>query len=141
MKKVYSTLYSKLNVKPVNNYPNLLLQALRYISPNKSFHPTCVLLSPGIYNSAYYEHTFLAKHMGIEIVEGNDLISDDGFIYMKTTKGLVQVDVIYRRIDDQYIDPNYFRKDSLLGVPGLVESYRKGNVSIANAIGLSLIHI
>tara|TARA_B100000530_G_scaffold70914_1_gene41788 strand:+ start:194 stop:1621 length:1428 start_codon:yes stop_codon:yes gene_type:complete len=138
MKKVYSTLYSKLNVKPVNNYPNLLLQALRYISPNKSFHPTCVLLSPGIYNSAYYEHTFLAKHMGIEIVEGNDLISDDGFIYMKTTKGLVQVDVIYRRIDDQYIDPNYFRKDSLLGVPGLVESYRKGNVSIANAIGCGI---
>ena len=87
MKKVYSTLYSKLNVKPVNTDPNLLLQALRYISPNKSFHPTCVLLSPGIYNSAYYEHTFLAKHMGIEIVEGNDLISDDGFIYMKTTRG------------------------------------------------------
>ena len=138
MKKVYSTLYSKLNVKPVNNYPNLLLQALRYISPNKSFHPTCVLLSPGIYNSAYYEHTFLAKHMGIEIVEGNDLISDDGFIYMKTTRGLVQVDVIYRRIDDQYIDPNYFRKDSLLGVPGLVESYRKGNVSIANGIGCGI---
>ena len=97
--------------------------------------PTIVLLTPGIYNSAYFEHTMLARHMGVELVEGNDLLVRDNVVFMKTTKGLQRVDVIYRRIDDEYLDPLYFRADSSLGVPGLVNAYRAGNVALANAIG------
>jgi uncharacterized circularly permuted ATP-grasp superfamily protein len=94
-----------------------------------------VLLTPGVHNSAYFEHSFLARQMGIEIVEGRDLVAQDGFVYMRTTRGLQQVDVIYRRIDDDFIDPQVFRKDSMLGVPGLVDAVRRGNVALANAIG------
>jgi len=108
---------------------------LRHIAPNDKPDPTCVVLSPGIYNSAYFEHSFLAREMGIEIVVGADLVVKNQRVYMKTTHGLKQVDVIYRRIDDDFLDPQVFRKDSVLGVPGLVDAYRAGNVSLANTIG------
>ena len=115
-----------------------LLNLLRYIAPAAKSNPTVVLLTPGIYNSAYFEHSFLARSMGIEIVEGRDLIVRGGKIFMRTTKGLQPVDVIYRRINDDFLDPRVFRKDSGLGVPGLVDAYRKGNVSIANSIGTGI---
>jgi uncharacterized circularly permuted ATP-grasp superfamily protein len=118
----------------VDTYCFELLNVLRYIAPNNP-EPNVVLLSPGIYNSAYFEHSFLARTMGIEIVVGDDLIAKNGVVYMKTTNGLKKVDVIYRRIDDDFLDPLVFRKDSLLGVPGIVEAYRRGNVSLANSIG------
>src|SRR5204862_1869911 len=110
----------------------------RYIAPAAKSNPTVVLLTPGIYNSAYFEHSFLARSMGIEIVEGRDLIARDEKIFMRTTKGLQSVDVIYRRINDDFLDPKVFRKDSGLGVPGLVDAYRKGNVSLANSIGTGI---
>ena len=108
---------------------------LRYITPTPKDNPTCVVLTPGVYNSAYFEHCFLARQMGIEIVEGADLIVRDYKVYMKTTNGLKQVDVIYRRIDDDFLDPSVFRPDSLLGVPGLVNAASAGNVALANSIG------
>lgn len=135
MKRVFPKLFSKYAVRPVDRYAQELLAALRYAAPNDNPDPTVVLLTPGIYNSAYFEHSFLARSMGIEIVTGNDLIVKDSRVFMKTTKGPKQVDVIYRRIDDDFLDPTVFRKDSMLGVPGLVEAYRKGNVNLANAIG------
>lgn len=135
MKRAFPNLYSDAHVKPVDHYPDELLTALRHCAPRNKVDPTCVLLTPGVYNSAYFEHAFLAREMGIEIVEGQDLIVSNGFVYMRTTKGLEQVDVIYRRIDDEFLDPTVFRKDSLLGVPGLVDAYRRGNVTLANAIG------
>lgn len=123
------------NVKPVNHYPDLLLKNLISYAPNQSYDPVVVLLSPGLYNSAYFEHTTLARLMGIELVEGKDLVVDNHFVYMKTTKGLKKVDVIYRRVDDEFIDPLVFRYDSVLGVPGIYMAYRKGNVAIVNAMG------
>lgn len=135
MKRVFPKLFNRYNVRPVDRYPQELLKALRYVAPRENPDPTVVVLSPGIYNSAYFEHSFLARSMGIEIVTGNDLVVKDSFVYMKTTRGLKRVDVIYRRIDDDFIDPLVFRKDSVLGVPGIVDAYRKGNVNLANAIG------
>ncbi|MCZ6673627.1 MAG: circularly permuted type 2 ATP-grasp protein [Verrucomicrobia bacterium] len=135
MKRAFPNLYSDSQVQPVDIYPDELLAALRHTAPQGKVNPTCVLLTPGVYNSAYFEHAFLAREMGIEIVEGQDLIASNGFIYMRTTKGLERVDVIYRRIDDEFLDPTVFRKDSLLGVPGLIDAYRRGNVTLANAIG------
>src|SRR5687767_9738359 len=123
------------NVLPVKEYPNLLLKNLMAVANRQTSEPTVVLLTPGIYNSAYFEHTTLARLMGIELVEGRDLVVDNNRVFMKTTKGLKRVDVIYRRIDDEYIDPLVFRPDSMLGVPGLYWAYRKGNVSIVNAMG------
>src|SRR6187431_138654 len=123
------------NVLPVKEYPNLLLKNLMALANRQTSNPTVVLLSPGIYNSAYFEHTTLARLMGIELVEGNDLVVDDHRVYMKTTTGLKQVDVIYRRVDDEFIDPLVFRADSMLGVPGIYGAYRKGNVAIVNAMG------
>jgi uncharacterized circularly permuted ATP-grasp superfamily protein len=111
---------------------------LRYISPHAKREPTVVLLTPGVHNSAYFEHTFLARSMGIEIVEGRDLVAQGGKVFMRTTKGHQQVDVIYRRINDDFLDPQVFRKDSGLGVPGIVEAYRDGNVSLANSIGTGI---
>jgi len=119
----------------VEDYTQELLNVLRYIAPLDAGEPTVVLLTPGIYNSAYYEHSFLARSMGIEIVEGRDLVAQDSTVFMRTTKGLKRVDVIYRRINDDFLDPRVFRKDSGLGVPGLVEAYRRGNISLANSIG------
>ena len=135
MKRAYPDLYRKLNIAPVDDYSQILQESLKYISPSRKDKPTIVLLSPGIHNSAYFEHTFLARQMGVEIVEAKDLIVSGGYVYMRTTKGLVVVDVIYRRIDDDYLDPNYFKEESLLGVPGITDAYLKGNVALANAIG------
>ena len=135
MKRAFPLVYAESKVQAVNHYPEILLKSLQYLSPRKERDPVCVLLTPGVYNSAYFEHTFLARKMGIEIVEGRDLIVENEKVYMRTTRGLVQVDVIYRRIDDQFIDPSVFKKDSILGIPNIMSSYVKGNVALANAIG------
>ncbi len=135
MKRVFPTLLGQYRVRPVEDYSQELLNVLRYIAPNGRADPTVALLTPGTYNSAYFEHSFLARSMGTEIVEGRDLETRGGKVFMRTTKGLKRVDVIYRRIDDDFLDPRVFRKDSGLGVAGLVDAYRKGNVSLANAIG------
>jgi uncharacterized circularly permuted ATP-grasp superfamily protein len=135
MKRVFPKLLGKYPVRPVDEYPQHLLSMLHHIAPGGHPDPTIVLLTPGIFNSAYFEHSFLARSMGIEIVEGRDLVVVNDRVHMKTTKGLKQVHVIYRRIDDDFLDPKVFRPDSLLGVPGIVEAYRKGHVSLANSIG------
>lgn len=138
MKRVFPTLLAQYRVRPVEDYSQELLNVLRYVAPHGKAEPTVVLLTPGTYNSAYFEHSFLARSMGIEIVEGRDLVTQDSKVYMRTTKGLKPVDVIYRRINDDFLDPVVFRKDSGLGVPGLVDAYREGNVSLANAIGTGI---
>ena len=139
MKRAFPHLFGSAGVRPVDHYTQDLLTVLQYIAPpNGRSTPTVVLLTPGIYNSAYFEHSFLARQMGIQIVEGQDLVVQDKKVYMRTTKGLQQVDTIYRRLDDDFLDPKVFRKDSVLGVPGLVEAYRAGNVSLANAIGTGI---
>src|SRR5580700_3056926 len=135
MKRVFPNLFSRYSVQPVDRYCEELLNLLRFVAPGGNPAPTVVLLTPGIYNSAYFEHSFLARSMGIEIVVGADLVVQGDFLMMKTTNGLKKVDVVYRRIDDDFLDPKVFRKDSLLGVPGIVEVYRRGNVSLANSIG------
>ena len=138
MKRAFPNLFSSVGVRPVDHYTQDLLTVLQYIAPPGDKPPTVVLLTPGIYNSAYFEHSFLARQMGIQIVEGQDLVVQDKTVYMRTTKGLEKVDTIYRRLDDDFLDPKVFRKDSILGVPGLVEAYRAGNVSLANAIGTGI---
>lgn len=134
-KRIFPELLEQNNVRGVTDYVNILHQNLVSLSPRSIHKPNIVLLTPGIYNSAYFEHTFLARHMGIELVEGRDLVVDDHKVFMKTTTGLKQVDVIYRRVDDEFLDPLVFRSDSMLGVPGLMSAYRKGNVAIVNAVG------
>ncbi|MEY2480384.1 MAG: hypothetical protein QOI04_1311 [Verrucomicrobiota bacterium] len=138
MKRVFPNLLGRYRVRPVEDYSQELLNVLRFIAPRGQTEPTVVLLTPGVYNSAYFEHSFLARSMGIEIVEGRDLVAQDQKVFMRTTKGLKQVDVIYRRINDDFLDPLVFRKDSGLGVRGLVEAYRQGNISIANSIGTGI---
>ena len=133
--RIFPDLLPRNNVRRVKEYPDLLLKNLMMLANSKTNFPTVVLLSPGIYNSAYFEHTSLARLMGIELVEGSDLVVDNHFVYMKTTKGLKQVDVIYRRVDDEFLDPLVFRSDSILGVSGIYSAYRKGNVAIVNAMG------
>ena len=135
MKRTFPDLYRRLNVERVADYPLELLKTLHAVSPRQQDNPVCVLLTPGQYNSAYFEHTFLAQQMGIEIVEGRDLLVENDRVYMHTTRGLVQVDVIYRRIDDDFLDPRFFRRDSILGVPDLMKAYRAGNVTLVNAVG------
>ena len=135
LKRAFPAIFESAGVRPVQSYPNDLLDMLHYISPRRDIDPVCVLLTPGVFNSAYFEHSYLARQMGIPIVEGRDLVVRNSFVYMRTTQGLVRVDVIYRRIDDDFIDPQVFRKDSVLGVPGLMEAYRAGNVGLANAVG------
>ncbi|QEH42890.1 circularly permuted type 2 ATP-grasp protein [Chitinophaga sp. XS-30] len=134
-KRIFPDLLVTNHVRRVSNYPLLLHEILLQMASTQISNPTVVLLTPGIYNSAYYEHAFLARQMGISLVEGRDLVVDNHKVYMKTTNGLKQVHVIYRRIDDDYIDPLTFRPDSALGVSGLMSAYRKGNVSIVNALG------
>ena len=134
-KRIFPDLVAANRVRMVNNYPLLLHQILLSLSPIAVSSPRVVLLTPGIYNSAYYEHTFLARQMGVMLVEGRDLVVDNQKVYMKTTNGLKQVHVIYRRLDDEFLDPLIFKPDSLLGVPGLLSAYRKGNVTIVNAVG------
>jgi uncharacterized circularly permuted ATP-grasp superfamily protein len=135
LKRGFPDLFQSYAVRPVDDYPGLLLEALRYSAPRANPQPTVVVLTPGIYNSAYFEHSLLAHRMGAELVEGRDLIVIDNVVYVKTTRGLQRVDVIYRRVDDDFIDPLYFRADSALGVVGLMNAYRAGNVSLANGIG------
>jgi uncharacterized circularly permuted ATP-grasp superfamily protein len=136
MKKVFPGLFGSYNVRPIDHYGRALLATLRALSPRPD--PTIVLLTPGVFNSAYYEHTFLARQMGIELVEGRDLLLHDNVVYMRTTAGLRRVDVIYRRIDDDFLDPLAFKPDSILGVAGLFNAYRAGNVALANAIGTGI---
>jgi uncharacterized circularly permuted ATP-grasp superfamily protein len=135
MMRLFPELFARHSVAPVEHYPDLLLENLRSVAPAGLGDPTVVLLTPGANNSAYFEHAFLAQQMGIELVEGQDLFVEDECVYMRTTQGPQRVDVIYRRIDDDFLDPLVFRPDSLLGVPGLLAAYRAGRVTIANAIG------
>lgn len=135
MMRLFPELFRNYPVAPVEHYPQDLLNNLRAVAPAGAQDPTVVLLTPGAYNSAYFEHAFLAQQMGIELVEGQDLFVRDNFVYMRTTEGPKRVDVIYRRIDDDFLDPLAFRADSMLGVAGLVSVYRSGNVTLANAIG------
>jgi uncharacterized circularly permuted ATP-grasp superfamily protein len=138
MMRLFPEAFSTLPIAPIEHYPDLLLETLRASAPAGMSEPTVVLLTPGQYNSAYFEHAFLAQQMGIELVQGKDLFVDDGYVYMRTTQGPQRVDVIYRRIDDDYLDPLVFRSDSTLGVPGLIAAYRAGRVSIANAVGTGI---
>jgi len=138
MKRSFPGMFEDIGVRPVEDYPRELLRMLNHIAPAGVADPPVVLLTPGAYNSAYFEHTYLARQMGIEIVEGRDLVVRDARVFMRTTKGLQPVHVIYRRIDDDFIDPTVFRRDSMLGVPGLVRAYRAGNVSLANSIGTGI---
>ncbi|MGA0899082.1 MAG: circularly permuted type 2 ATP-grasp protein [Luteolibacter sp.] len=135
LKRAFPRLFEDMAVRSVSSYPQELVKMLHHIAPHREQEPTCVLLTPGCYNSAYFEHCYLAREMGIDIVEGRDLVVHDNFVFMRTTRGLRRVDVIYRRIDDDFIDPVVFRKDSALGVPGLMNAYRAGNVALANAVG------
>jgi uncharacterized circularly permuted ATP-grasp superfamily protein len=134
-KRIFPGMLADSRVRMINNYPLLLLEILSSLAPQQLANPTVVLLTPGVYNSAYFEHTFLARQMGVPLVEGRDLVIDNHKVYMKTTAGLQQVHVIYRRIDDDFLDPLVFRPDTALGVAGLMSAYRKGNVAIANAVG------
>lgn len=138
MKRTFPAMFESVGVRPVDQYPQELLKMLQYIAPAGVADPTVVVLTPGAYNSAYFEHTYLAREMGVEIVEGRDLVVRDARVFMRTTKGLQPVHVIYRRVDDDFIDPTVFRRDSMLGVPGLVHAYRSGNVSLANSIGTGI---
>lgn len=133
MKRTFPELFEAYRVRPVDEYPSRLLETLRSLSDFPD--PTIVILTPGIYNAAYYEHSLLAQKMGIELVEAGDLAVIDGSVHMRTTKGSQRVDVIYRRINDEYLDPLVFRPDSLLGIPGVMEAYRNGRVALANAPG------
>jgi uncharacterized circularly permuted ATP-grasp superfamily protein len=136
MMRLVPELFSRLRIAPVDDYPDALLKTLRSVAPRKaSSEPTVVLLTPGPFNSAYYEHSFLADKMGVELVEGRDLLVRDNVVYMRTTKGPQRVDVIYRRIDDEFIDPIAFNPTSILGVPGLMAAYKAGNVTLSNAVG------
>ena len=135
MMRLFPELFAQYRVAPVAHYPDMLLENLRGVAPQGVADPTVVVMTPGMYNSAYFEHAFLAQQMGVELVEGQDLFVNDGYVYMRTTRGPQRVDVIYRRIDDDFLDPLAFRPDSSLGVPGLLNVYRAGRVTLANAIG------
>ncbi len=135
MMRLFPELFAQNRVAPVAHYPDLLLETLRSVSPAHTVNPTVVVLTPGMYNSAYFEHAFLAQQMGVELVEGQDLFVKDDFVWMRTTRGPKRVDVIYRRVDDDFLDPLVFRPDSTLGCAGLLDVYRKGNVMLCNAIG------
>jgi uncharacterized circularly permuted ATP-grasp superfamily protein len=138
MMRLFPELFSQHRVAPVAHYPDLLLETLRASSPSTTDDPTVVVLTPGMYNSAYFEHAFLAQQMGVELVEGQDLFVKDDFVYMRTTRGPKRVDVIYRRVDDDFLDPSVFRSTSTLGCAGLMDAYRAGHVNICNAVGTGI---
>jgi uncharacterized circularly permuted ATP-grasp superfamily protein len=138
MMRLFPELFAAHRVAPVAHYPDLLLETLRAVAPAGVNEPSVVVLTPGMYNSAYFEHAFLAQQMGVELVEGQDLFERDGFVYMRTTQGPRRVDVIYRRVDDDFLDPRAFRADSTLGCAGLLDVYRRGNITLANAIGTGI---
>jgi uncharacterized circularly permuted ATP-grasp superfamily protein len=135
MKSTFPEIFQTMAIQPVDDYPSHLLETLLNLAPPHLPNPTVVVLTPGIYNSAYFEHSFLAQQMGVELVEGRDLVVIDGYLQMRTTKGLRRVDVVYRRVDDDFLDPSVFRPDSMLGVSGLMDVYRQGRVALANAPG------
>jgi uncharacterized circularly permuted ATP-grasp superfamily protein len=139
MLRLFPELFARHRIAPVENYPNELLTTLKSVAPlTSTSDPTVVLLTPGVYNSAYYEHSFLADKLGVELVEGRDMFVKENFVYMRTTEGPKRVDVIYRRIDDDFLDPHAFRTDTVLGVPGLMCAYQAGNVTLANAVGTGI---
>jgi uncharacterized circularly permuted ATP-grasp superfamily protein len=138
MMRLFPELFAIHRVEPVAHYPDLLLETLRAVAPAGVNEPTVVVLTPGMYNSAYFEHAFLAQQMGVELVEGQDLFVREGFVYMRTTQGPKRVDVIYRRVDDDFLDPRAFRADSTLGCAGLLDVYRAGNITLSNAIGTGI---
>ena len=138
LKRTFPQVFAASRVRPVDDYPNNLLATLEHIAPPGPKRPTIGVLTPGIYNSAYFEHSFLSQQMGVELVEGQDLVVADGYVHMLTTKGLKRVDVLYRRLDDDFIDPEVFRPDSVLGVKGLMQVYRKGRLGLANAPGTGI---
>jgi uncharacterized circularly permuted ATP-grasp superfamily protein len=135
LKRTFPRIFESMSVRPVDDYPLRLLDTLRYLAPDHVEDPRVVVLTPGRYNSAYYEHAFLAQQMGVELVEPQDLVVRDGFVQMRTTAGLARVDVIYRRVGDDYLDPLVFRRDSVLGIPGVIQAYLQGRVALANAPG------
>jgi uncharacterized circularly permuted ATP-grasp superfamily protein len=135
MARIFPELFTSHRVLSVNSYPAKLLEALRASAPDATRDPTVVVLTPGVYNSAFFEHSFLARQMGVELVEGRDLICRSGKVYMRTSSGEQRVDVVYRRVDDDFLDPLHFRADSLVGIPGILNAARAGNVTIANAVG------
>src|SRR3981189_3663509 len=135
MMRLFPELFARQHVHPIEHYPGLVLDALRPAAPPQARDPVVAVLTPGQHNSAYFEHAFLAQQMGVALVEGMDLVVKDSYLHMRTTGGPQRVDVIYRRVDDAFLDPLAFRQDSLLGVPGLLSVYRAGNVALANAIG------
>lgn len=138
MMRLFPELFAEHRIAPVAHYPDLLLETLQSLAPGSVNEPTAVVLTPGMHNSAYFEHAFLAQQMGVELVEGKDIFVKDDFVYMRTTSGPQRVDVIYRRVDDDFMDPEVFRKDSTLGVAGLLRAYRCGNVTLANAFGTGI---
>ncbi len=138
MKRTFPQVFEATRIRPVTEYPSRLLEMLEYLAPDHVSNPRVVVLTPGRYNSAYFEHSFLAQQMGVELVEGRDLVVSDGFVHIRTTKGFERVDVIYRRIDDDFLDPTTFRPDSTLGISGLMEVYRAGRVALANAPGCGI---
>jgi len=138
LKRTFPQVFEASRVRPVDDYPSKLLEMLEFLAPDHVQAPTIGVLTPGIYNSAYFEHSFLSQQMGVELVEGQDLVVSDGFVHMLTTKGLKRVDVLYRRIDDDFIDPAVFRPDSMLGVKGLIEVYKAGRIAMANAPGTGI---
>lgn len=138
MKRILPEVFHGESVAAIEDYPERLLNTLLATAPQTYGSPVAVVMTPGVYNSAYFEHSFLAQEMGIELVQGSDLVVQDHFVYMKTTRGLVRVDVVYRRIDDLFLDPECFRDDSMIGVPGIMEAHRRGNVTIANAPGTGI---
>ncbi len=138
MKQTFPKVFETLQIQPTEDYTSRLLDLLYFLSSDTVRHPSSVVLTPGIYNSAYFEHSFLAQSMGEELTEGRDLMVKDGFVYMLTTKGLAKVDTIYRRVDDEFLDPEVFRADSMLGVPGLVQAYKDRHVALVNAPGLGI---
>jgi len=138
MMRLFPELFSQHRIEPVAHYPDMLLETLRSLAPASANDPTVVVLTPGMYNSAYFEHAFLAQQMGVELLEGQDLFVEDGFVFMRTTQGPRRIDVIYRRVDDDFLDPKAFRPDSTLGCAGLLDVYRAGNVTLSNAIGTGI---
>lgn len=135
MKQTFPTVFEGLRVRPVVDYPGRLLRMLEEVAPRRAARISVAVLTPGVYNSAYFEHSFLAQQMGVELVEGSDLVVSDGLLNMRTTRGLEPVDVLYRRIDDDFLDPTCFRSESVLGVPGLMDVYRAGRLALVNAPG------
>ena len=135
MKRTFPQLFGMSQIQPVEDYPSNLLNTLRYLATDRTASPAVAVLTPGIYNSAYFEHSFLAQQMGVELVEGRDLVVMDGFVHARTTKGFERIDVLYRRINDDFLDPKAFKSESMLGVPGLMEVYKSGRIALVNAPG------